>query len=373
MATVTIAARSRINGKSYVVQYLDPDTGRKKYHATFRRRDIAQQEVNKLRIILDDGHLPETKRKRKERTGKTFGDVAELCRDEWQRRAQEGDLSPKTAEDYMIFLKPLLKHWEKELIATISEKDILDYRAALAERKSKVLSNRRMFIVKQVFGKAKKTGIIKEDPTAYIRYLSESEHERKRFMSPKEVAKLLNAATKTRAKHYLPLAILLAVEHGASKQEVLDLKWEDVSLDVGETGIIRFHRTKNNMNRVQRIMPRTYEALVRRRDFLALKRRTRDIKVIDDHVVGHLDGSRLGTFKAAWKQTCALIGLKDFHFHDNRHTFCSNIIRAGGSLKHAKEMIGHKTLRMTDRYSHLESGGENPIQDSLAVLYGATS
>ncbi|WP_233248505.1 tyrosine-type recombinase/integrase [Desulfonatronum sp. SC1] len=65
--------------------------------------------------------------------------------------------------------------------------------------------------------------------------------------------------------------------------------------------------------------------------------------------------------------------MTNFHFHDNRHTFCSNILMAGGTLKHAKEMIGHKTLRMTDRYSHLEAGGENPMQAALAEHYGKTS
>jgi len=57
MATVTIAARSRKNGKSYVVQYLDPDTGRKKHHASFRRRDMAQQEANKDIFWLKDESL----------------------------------------------------------------------------------------------------------------------------------------------------------------------------------------------------------------------------------------------------------------------------------------------------------------------------
>ncbi len=76
--------------------------------------------------------------------------------------------------------------------------------------------------------------------------------------------------------------------------------------------------------------------------------------------------------KTAWKGVCKLLGLKDFHFHDNRHTYCSNIIMAGGTLKHAKEMIGHKTLRMADRYSHLEAARENLIQESLAAHYEDT-
>lgn len=44
---------------------------------------------------------------------------------------------------------------------------------------------------------------------------------------------------------------------------------------------------------------------------------------------------------------------------------------AGGSLKPAKEMIGHKTLSMTDRYAHLEAVGRNPVQEALASRYAS--
>ncbi|MBU1611281.1 MAG: hypothetical protein KKC99_05490, partial [Proteobacteria bacterium] len=46
-----------------------------------------------------------------------------------------------------------------------------------------------------------------------------------------------------------------------------------------------------------------------------------------------------------------------------------NIIMAGATLNHSKEMIRHKTIRMADRYSHLEAARENVIQDSLAAHY----
>jgi len=46
---------------------------------------------------------------------------------------------------------------------------------------------------------------------------------------------------------------------------------------------------------------------------------------------------------------------------------------AGGTLKHAKEMIGHKTLRMTDRYSHLEAARDNSIQSLFAEHYQPTT
>lgn len=77
---------------------------------------------------------------------------------------------------------------------------------------------------------AAKQGLIDKDIAWDIPYLSEKDNERKNAQKPLEIEKLLEVARQRRAKHYLPLAILLAVEHGCSTQEDLSLKWADVDL-----------------------------------------------------------------------------------------------------------------------------------------------
>ena len=58
-----------------------------------------------------------------------------------------------------------------------------------------------------------------------------------------------------------------------------------------------------------------------------------------------------------------------FNFHDLRHTFCSNLILSGASLKEVKEMIGHSDIKMTDRYSHLSPAGRRTRQIELSNHY----
>lgn len=82
-----------------------------------------------------------------------------------------------------------------------------------------------------------------------------------------------------------------------------------------------------------------------------------------------MNGSRIESFQSAWENIKKKAKIKDFHFHDPRHTCCSNLILAGADLKTVKEMIGHKDIAMTDRYTHLTQGYRNAVQEKLAQHY----
>lgn len=368
MATVTVAERIRNGGKkSYVIHYVDPKTRIKTYYGTVRKKADANAIENDLRSRIDRG-LPVVSLC-KRNSGNLICDLAVKLEEIWVQKVQSEELSAVTHEGYGYFLKPVIDKWGNLPITSITKEEILEYRSDVAAENSTCLSNRRLFVMKQLFKLAVEQGVQGCADIESIKQLSEKDHERNRFLMPSELDRLIEAARQTRAKYYLPLAILFGAEHGTSRQEVTSLKWSDIHFTELGRGFVHFDRIKNDSERTQLIMPRTFDALMKWKAHLEDRRTKRSIQVLDNYVICRLDGTGMHDFDTSWGKACRLADIDDFTYHDLRHCFCSNILIAGGTLKDANEMIGHKTLRMTDRYAHLESMREQSVQLKLAAHY----
>lgn len=117
-------------------------------------------------------------------------------------------------------------------------------------------------------------------------------------------------------------------------------------------------------------MPRTKKALLDWYEHLIWKRKRINIKEVkSDYVFCRIDGSPFKRFDTAWKKACRSAGIENLHFHDLRHTFGSNLLMSGASLKDVKEMLGHSDISMTDRYTHLTFNHKLLAQNRLAEHY----
>ena len=381
MATVTIQRRKKKDGTtSYPVYFVDPLTGKKKYHATFRTLKDAQLATHTLRDVIDKGSAPEQRRKAR---GLTLGEVGELCRATWREREAGGELRPVTLRGYMDHLKGLLLFQRTETlpdgteqvyppllnmqVALVTPDTITRIRSNMAAATSAITTNRRLFIFKALCARALKEGELAKDPSEGIGYLSEKKHHRTAFLTPEELDVLLQQAAASQAG-YLVSAILLGAEHGASLQEITSLQWTDIDFNFEQTGRITFFRTKNNRQRTMRLMPRTRAALLLWREKLQT---AQGKERLTGHICCRLDGTLVKSIKRAWEAARAGAGLHEFHFHDLRHTFCSSVIMAGGDIKTASEMIGHADIRMTNRYTHLSQLAHTNMQTRLANYYAA--
>ncbi len=384
MATVTIQKRKKQDGTmSYPVYFVDPYTGKKKYHATYKTLKDAQLATHTLRDVIDKGAAPEVRKKAR---GLTLAEVGEMCKITWLEKHASGQIRDATLKSYLGHLKALLIFERTEImangakmihpplsnfkIALLTPDIVNNIRTSIAANISVVSSNRRLFVLKELCKRALKEGEIAKDPTVGISNLSEKKHCRTNFLVPQQLDKLLECARKS-VSPYLEAVILLGAEHGASLQEILSLKWSDIDFNFENTGYITFFRTKTQKRRTMRLMPRTRESLLEWQKKLQEERVRLGIKDkdIEDFVCCHTNGKPMTTLKTSWTKVRKEAELEDFHFHDLRHTFCSSIIMSGGDIKTASEMIGHSSIAMTNRYTHLTQLAHDNMQEKLATYY----
>jgi site-specific recombinase XerD len=66
-----------------------------------------------------------------------------------------------------------------------------------------------------------------------------------------------------------------------------------------------------------------------------------------------------------WEEALAASNVKNYRWHDNRHTFCSRLAMRGANLKVIQTLAGHKTITMTARYAHLDDSALRAAVDML--------
>lgn len=171
-------------------------------------------------------------------------------------------------------------------------------------------------------------------------------NEKVRFLSQDERERLL-AACKASKWQRLYLLVLLALTTGARKGELLGLRWRDVDI---EGAVLHVGRTKNGDPKVLPVVPAALQQLA------ALKGPA-DALVFASREVPEQPYA----FEARWAQALKAAHIRGFRFHDLRHSAASHLAQNGATLLEIADLLGHRQLSMTKRYSHLASGHRSAL------------
>jgi len=74
---------------------------------------------------------------------------------------------------------------------------------------------------------------------------------------------------------------------------------------------------------------------------------------------------QLTDVKKGFKAAREAAGIKNLHFHDLRHTTATRLAENGNDIITIAEIMGHKDLRMTKRYTHATSKSKRRAIESL--------
>lgn len=199
--------------------------------------------------------------------------------------------------------------------------------------------NHRINMLKHSLKLAREWGYIRHNPVADLKRLREPAG-RLRYLQPDELRRLLDELP-----DYLRPIVLVAANTGVRLGEILSLRWEHVNL--GQR-VVTLTRTKNGDPRG---VPLNATVMGVFRE-LARERMRQELK--SPYVFTNpLTGDRWIYIGRAFTTAVERAGLKDFRFHDLRHTAASWMVMSGVDLLTVSEILGHKDTRMTRRYSHL--------------------
>ena len=239
-----------------------------------------------------------------------------------------------------VNLNRFLRYFGDIAISKIKNYDIERYkmervRASRKNASQKVVRpasvNRELATLRTMLNKAVAWKDLRASPFTGIK-LFRVDNGRVRFLSSPEMTRLIDSA-----KGYIRDAIILALNTGMRRGELLRLQWTDIDL---ENGIIHVNETKSGYSRKLPINSNVLE-LLKGQTF-----RT-------GYVIHEGEGLRIFDIKKAFASALKRAGITEFHFHDLRHTFASHLVMAGVDLMTVRELLGHKTIEMTLRYSHL--------------------
>jgi len=326
------------HGKVYYVRVMV--NGRRICKTVPGSLELARQIESKIKSELVAGDYYDRRQARKENT--PFPEYMEKKYLPWAKENKASSSYAREESIYRLWIKP-----------TIGNKPLKDVSPFVLERMKKVMKDAgkaprtieyALAIVRQAFNKAILWDIYKGDNPVSKVSKPKTDNRRIRFLSPEE-AKMVLEESQKRSKQMYEICTL-ALYCGLRASEIINLTWADIDL---ENEIIYVKDPKNKTNRAAYM---TEEV----------------IKIFQEKEKGQPDEHIFPSYKTKvqeishfFKEIVDSLGLNDgvsdprqkVVFHTLRHTFASWLAIQGTPLHVIKELLGHKTLAMTERYSHL--------------------
>jgi len=269
-------------------------------------------------------------------------------------------------ERLLAACKPLLK----TRLDKLSEFQIEKWKLGRLKTAKPNTVKRDLGSLKGALNLAVKWGVIVSNPAAPVQVKVPRE-SRVRYLSPGERERLLEALSardkeKAQARQrgnvfslargrearpeisgycdFLHPLVVLTMNTGMRRGEVLGLKWDQVDLGSNPRVTVTASYAKSNKTRH---IPLNSEAVA------VLKKWKGQGNGESWVFASPKTGGRMQDLKKSWTFLLVKADIQDFRFHDLRHDFASRLVMAGIDLYRVKDLLGHSTIQMTEKYSHL--------------------
>lgn len=254
-----------------------------------------------------------------------------------ERYLREAKTFYKSFSPLASVLKTFSRAYGSRQLQTLTPPDIHAYvHQRLADGRKPSTINQELALLRSAINYVRyHWGIVMTNPVSRQRLKSTA--LRLRYLSKAEAGALVAAANKKQVAAFIQLAL----HTGCRKNELLTLRWSDVCLDKRYV-LLRPENTKANKARAIPLNQSAVLALQHLRDGNE-----------SAWVFAKRNGERKKTMNWSFRKSLESAGIDDFHIHDLRHTFASWLVSEGVELIKVRDLLGHSSIKMTERYAHL--------------------
>ena len=347
---------------TWQIDYLDPNG--KRIRVMFKKRKDAEAELGKRVAMIAEGRYLDKKRE----YTTTMKELVETYRENHEDQA-----GYKTFKQYVI---PRIRKYfgEDNKLSDIRYKHLETYRNHLKKLltkhgtiRKKSTVNREIACLQHMFNKSVEWEMLDRSPFEKGKKLKQKENnQRLRFLSEDEITRLRDASTP-----YLINIVDCALNTGMRKGEILSLKWGQI-----KNGMIYLRKTKTDEPRqipINDALQVVFDDLKKHGEPSNVKRLDGKKVLIPKSKTDHVftfQGKPMKDVKRVFGKALKKADIDDFRFHDLRHTFASHLVMNGATIKDVQELLGHKDLKMTMRYSHLSQEHKAKAVNLLNGLTG---
>ena len=209
--------------------------------------------------------------------------------------------------------------------------------------------NREFALMSRMFNLAKRDGLVEKNPCDYVTALPER-NKRDRILTRDEYKKLLEEL-----REPVKSIVTFAYYTGMRKSEILDLTWDRVNLVEGYVDLGHGDTKTGEKRRIFLNEELTH--------ILMNANKVRNIS--HQYVFTRKNGHKVKNIREAFLLACKRAGIEDFVFHDLRHTFNTNMRKAGVNHTVVMNITGHKTTEMFLRYNTVD---DYDSQEAIRLL-----
>jgi integrase len=206
--------------------------------------------------------------------------------------------------------------------------------------------NREMCVLSKIFSLAFDAELIESNPCRRVRKFR-TNSGRMRYLTFDEEAKLFE---QLQGQEWVQRIVTMAINTGMRQGEIFDLTWFDVDLP---RGVIHIRVSKNGKDRfvpINQTVRAMLEGLPHTNEHVFPSPRTK---------------GRLVDVKRRFDLAKSDAGIKDFRFHDLRHTAATRMADCGADAFTLAAIFGWTDVRMALRYTHATDEAKRRAVENL--------